>query len=137
MYWQQKHIDIWKKVPKKYFVKRNHKFEDHNHCLEVTQRESKLNQLEKTNFMWIAFKKIINNKFVNNKSLLKSQQRFRSKKHNLFTKEVNKIVLSANIDKRVQSIGSIKTYTYRTRKDLVCNKEEIKCSNIRKQYKND
>ena len=43
--------------------------------------------------------------------------------------------LSSNDDKRMQSIDSIKTYAYGTSKDLVREKEEIKCSNIIKQYK--
>ena len=40
----------------------------------------------------------------NNRLILKSQQRFRSEKHNAFTEEVDKIALSANSDKRLQSI---------------------------------
>ena len=36
----------------------------------------------------------------------------------------------------MQSTDSIETYAHRTGKDLVCMKEEIKCSNIIKQYKN-
>ena len=33
--------------------------------------------------------------------------------------------------KEFLSIGSIKTYSRRTSKDLVCKKEEIKCNNTR------
>ena len=41
------------------------------------------------------------------------QQRFRSKKHNIFTAEINKIAWSANADKRIQSIDSVETeYAY-------------------------
>ena len=36
----------------------------------------------------------------NNKLLLKPQQKFRSKKHNLFTEEVSRILLSAMDDKK-------------------------------------
>ena len=36
----------------------------------------------------------------------------------------------------MESIDSIETYAHRTSKDLVCKKEEIKCNNIIKQYKN-
>ena len=36
----------------------------------------------------------------------------------------------------MQSIDSIETYAYGTSKDLVSEKEEIKCNNIRKRYKN-
>ena len=71
----------------------------------------------------------------NNKLILKTQQRFRSKKHNIFIGEINKIALSSNDGKRIQSIGSIEIYAYGTSKDLVCRKENIKCNNIIKQYK--
>ena len=37
----------------------------------------------------------------------------------------------------MQSIDSIETNGYGTRKDLVSEKEEIKCNNIIKQYKDD
>ena len=66
----------------------------------------------------------------NNKLILKTQKRFRSKKHNVFTEEINKIALSSNDDKRIQSIDSIETYAHRTSKDLVCI-QEIKCNNIK------
>ena len=35
----------------------------------------------------------------------------------------------------MKSTDSIETYAYRTRKDLVNEKEEIKCNNIIKRYK--
>ena len=53
----------------------------------------------------------------------------------VFTEEVDKIALSANHDKIIPSIDSIRTYAYETSKDLVCKKEEIKFSNI-KNYEN-
>ena len=37
----------------------------------------------------------------------------------------------------MQSTDSIETYAYGTSKDLVSDKEEIKCNNIIKRYKND
>ena len=37
----------------------------------------------------------------------------------------------------MQSLGSIGTYAYGTSKDLISEKEEIKCNNIIKRYKND
>ena len=36
----------------------------------------------------------------------------------------------------MQSVDLIETYTYERSKDLVWKKEEIKCNNIIKQYKN-
>ena len=43
-------------------------------------------------------------------------------------------ILSSGDGKRMQSIDSIKTYTYGSSKDLLNEKEEIKCKNI-KRYK--
>ena len=64
------------------------------------------------------------------------QQRFKSEKH-VFTEEINKITLSSNDDKRMQSIDLIETYAYGTSIDLISEKEEIKCNNMIKRYKND
>ena len=60
----------------------------------------------------------------NNKLILKSQQKFRSVKHNVFTEEVNKIALTVYSDTKMQSVASIETYAYGARKDLVCQTEE-------------
>ena len=57
--------------------------------------------------------------------------------HNVFPEEIIKISLSSNDDKRIQSIDLIETYTYGTNKDLVSEKEDIKCKNITKWCKND
>ena len=73
----------------------------------------------------------------NSKLLLKTQQRFKSERHNAFTEKINKIALNSNDDKRIQSLDSIETYEYGTSKDLVSEKEDIKCNNVIKQYKND
>ena len=65
----------------------------------------------------------------NNKVILKTQQRFESKRHrhNAFTEEINKMMINSNDDKNIQSIESIETDAYGTSKDLVSEKEEIKC----------
>ena len=49
------------------------------------------------------------------------QQRFIIERHNVFTEEINKIALSSNDDKRMQSIDSIETS-----KDLICKKKILK-----------
>ena len=36
----------------------------------------------------------------------------------------------------MQSIDLVGTYAYEMNKDLLCKKEEIKCKNLIKQYKN-
>ena len=43
--------------------------------------------------------------------------------------QINKFALSSNDDERIQSIDSVETYAYGTRKDLICKKEKTK-SNI-------
>ena len=49
---------------------------------------------------------------LNNNVVLKSQQRFKSEAHNVCTEEVNKIALSSNHDKRLQTYDRITTYPY-------------------------
>ena len=49
---------------------------------------------------------------------------------------LKKFVSSANNDKRKQSIGSIETYTYGTSKNLICRKQEIKCTDVIKSAEN-
>ena len=61
--------------------------------------------------------------------MLKTQQTFKSERHNPFTEEINKIALNWSDDKRMQSIDSIETDSYGASKDLVSEKEEIKCNN--------
>ena len=111
--------------------KKKLKFENYKNCLEATQLENKINYLEKNKIAINSIKEFRKN----NKSILKIQQRFKSEKHNVFTEEMNKIALSSNDNKRMQSIDSTETYAYGTSKGLVSDKEEIKCSNIIKWYK--
>ena len=60
----------------------------------------------------------------NNKSILKTQQKFKNEMH-VFTEEINKPVLSSNDGKKEKSIDSIETYAYETRKDLVSEKKRL------------
>ena len=65
--------------------------------------------------------------------ILKTHQRFKSERQNIFTEEINKIALSSNGDKRMQSIDLIEKYAYGTRKYLVSEREDIKCNKIIKR----
>ena len=49
----------------------------------------------------------------NNKTILKSQQRFKSD-YNEYTEQLNKIALSSNDDKRFQTFDKITMYPYGT-----------------------
>ena len=59
----------------------------------------------------------------NDKIILKSQQRFKSDHHKVYTEEVNKIALSSNDDKRLQTFDKITTYPYGTNATIVCESE--------------
>ena len=48
----------------------------------------------------------------NNKAIFKTQHRFASKEHNVFTEKAYKIAKSFNDDKRVQAPDGVKTYSY-------------------------
>ena len=68
------------KGTKKCVIKRQLKFNDYKNCL------------------------------LNNEVILKSQQRFKSEAHSVYTEEINKIALSCNDDKRLQTIDGIRSY---------------------------
>ena len=56
----------------------------------------------------------------NNGVIVKSQQRFKSDYHRVYAEELNKIALSCNDDKRLQTYDRITTYPYRTSAIKVC-----------------
>ena len=57
--------------------------------------------------------------------MLKTQQRFKSEKHNVFIEEISKIALSSNYYKRMQSTDLIEMYAYGTSKVLVSEKKRL------------
>ena len=59
---------------------------------------------------------------LNNKTILKSQQRFKSKRYNVYTEGINKIA-SSNDDKRLQTYDRIISYSYETSAGKVCKTE--------------
>ena len=62
---------------------------------------------------------------LSNKITLKSQQRFKSDHHNVYTEQINKIALSSNDDKRLQTFDKITTYPYGTNAFKVCESEML------------
>ena len=63
--------------------------------------------------------------------LYRSQERFRRYYHDVYTEEVNKIALSSNDDKRLQTFDGITTYPYGTNAFKVCESEmlsKIRCN---------
>ena len=96
-----------KQHTKKCVIKRRHKFDNYKNCLEVTQLEKKY--LENNKISIGSLNKCHKQFIKNSKSILKTQQRFISETHNLFTKEINKIALSSSDDKGIQTIDLIET----------------------------
>ena len=89
------------KGTKKCIIKRRLKFNDYKDCL------------------------------LNNEIMLKSQQRFRSERHNVYTEEVNKVALSSNDDKRLQTFDRITSYPYGPSVGKVCKTELLSKVNIK------
>ena len=67
-----------------------------------------------------------------NKTILRSQLRFKSDLHIVYTEEVNKIAISSNDDKRLQTYDKITTYPCGTNTFKVCESEMIAIKNIHK-----
>ena len=61
----------------------------------------------------------------NNKIILESQKRFKSDYHNVYTEQINKIALSSNDDKRLQTFDKITTYPYGKSAFRVCESEML------------
>ena len=71
-------------------------------------------------------------RLFNNKNVYRSQQRFKSYNHVVYTEEVTKIALSANDDKRLQTFDRITTYPYGANAFKVCESEIM----VVKKYSN-
>ena len=61
----------------------------------------------------------------NNKNVYRSQQRFKSYNHDVYTENINKIALCSNDDKRIQTYDKIKTYPHGTNAFKVCESEML------------
>ena len=56
---------------------------------------------------------------------MRSQLRFRTDHHNMYTEEVNKIALNSNDDKRLQTFDRVTTYPHGTNAFKVCESEML------------
>ena len=75
---------------------------------------------------------------LNDKIILKSQQRFKSDHHIVYTEEVNKIALSSNDDKRIQIFDKVTTYPLGRNVYKLCENEmKIVCNAKETLGKND
>ena len=71
-----------------------------------------------------------------NEVLRRSQQKFRSDHHKVYTEEVNKIALSSNDNnndnKRIQTFDKVTTYPYGTNAFMVCKNEMLEKKSSKK-----
>ena len=77
----------------------------------------------------VVKRKILFNNYLDslfkNKVLYRSQQRFRSDHHKVYTEEVNKIALSSNDGKRIQTFDRVTTYPYSINVFKACENEML------------
>ena len=59
----------------------------------------------------------------NNKIIMRTQTRFKSDHHDIYTEEINKIALNYTDDKRLQAFDGITTYPYGSNAFKVCESE--------------
>ena len=71
------------------------------------------------------------NCLLNNKVVLKLQQRFKNERHKVYTEEVNKIALSSIDDKTLQTFDKITTHPYGTSVGRVCKTQLLSKVNIK------
>ena len=95
-------------------------------CLDDDDNEHKKSKgtkkcVIKQKLMFQNFKDFL----LNNKTIYRSQERFKSYNHDVYTEEVNKIALSSNDDKRLQIFDGIKIYPYETNAFKVCECEML------------
>ena len=62
---------------------------------------------------------------LKNKIIMRSQLRFKSDHHNVYTEEIDKIAISSNDDKRLQTFDGITTYPIGTNAFKVCESEML------------
>ena len=72
----------------------------------------------------IIFKNYVDSLFKN-EVLLRAKHRFRRDHHKVYTEEVNKIALSSNDDKRIQTFDKVTTYLYGANTFMFCKNEML------------
>ena len=72
----------------------------------------------------ITFKNYVDALF-NDETVIRSQQRFGSNHHRVYIEEVDKIALSSNDDKRIQTYDRVTTFLYGTNVFQVCENEML------------
>ena len=86
---------------------------------EVKKAKGTKKCIIKREFMFENYKDCL----FNGEAILKSQQRFKCDHHKVYTEEVNKIALSSDGDKRLQTFKRVSLYQYGIPAVKVCENE--------------
>ena len=71
----------------------------------------------------------------NDTIILRSQQRFKSFNHEIYTEEVNKVALSSDGDKGLQTFNRIQQYPYITSPNIVWENERLMLCEAEEKFK--
>ena len=93
------------KVTKKCVIKRRLMFENYKDCL------------------------------FNEKTIFKKQQRFKSYYHDMYTEEINKVALSTNDNKRIQTFDMVTIFPQETPAVKVCENEMLNVRKAKETFK--
>ena len=95
-------------------------------CSYLMDDDSEVNKANGTNKCVIKRETMFENYtdcLFNDNIILKSQQRFKSNHHKVYTEEIKKIALSSNDDKWLQTFDKITTYPYGANTFKECESE--------------
>ena len=71
----------------------------------------------------------------NEKAIFKKQQRFKSYYHDMYTEEINKVALSSNDNKRIQTFDMVTTFPQETPAVKVCEDELLSLRKAKETFK--
>ena len=69
------------------------------------------------------------------KTIFKKQQRSKSYDHNVYTKEINKVALSSDGNKRIQTFDKVTTFLQETPAVKVCENEMLSVLKAKETFK--
>ena len=71
----------------------------------------------------------------NEKTIFKKQQRFKSYYHDVYTEEINKVALSSNDNKRIQTFDKVTTFPQEAPAVKVCEDELLSLRKVKETFK--
>ena len=122
-------VEIGGKIMRKFVPLRAKTFLIDEYTDEDYEKNRIVNKKAKGTKKCVVKREILFNNYLDslfkNKVLYRSQHRFRSDHHKVYTEELNKIALSTNDDKRIQTLDRVTTYPYGTNVFKVCENEML------------